>query len=159
MRLSEPVNICLEPIGTVVSTRSETTDDYWDKEQCFVELLESYGDESLLGLSEFSHAEIIFYMDQVDPGGIENSARHPRGREDWPKTGIFAQRAKNRTNQIGITVCKISRLTDNRLYIEGLDAVDGTPVLDIKPWVQEFGPRGPVRQPTWMTELMKNYWA
>ena len=81
------LEIRLEPIGTVVSTRVETTDDFWDKEQCFVELFESFGNDSLLGLSEFSHAEIIFYMDQVDPEGIENSARHPGGGKTGPRQG------------------------------------------------------------------------
>ncbi len=159
MTLSDNLEIQLNPIGLVVSTRSEATDDFWDKEQCFIEVSDQFSEESLLGLSEFSHAEIIFFMDQVDPRAIENAARHPRGRKDWPKTGMFAQRGKNRTNQIGVTVCRISGVEKSRLYLEGLDAVDGTPVLDIKPWVREFGPRGPVTQPMWMTDLMENYWS
>ena len=72
--------------------------------------------------------------------------------------GIFSQRGKNRPNQIGLTICKIIKVEDKNLYIEGLDAIDGTPVLDIKPWVQEFAPRGAIRQPSWITELMREYW-
>ncbi len=115
-------------------------------------------EEALLGLSEFSHVEIIFYMDQVDPSKVERRARHPRNNSDWPKVGIFAQRGKNRPNQIGTTICKIVNVEGRVLHVEGLDAVDGTPVLDVKPWVAEFSPRGPIFQPKWMSELMRGYW-
>jgi tRNA (Thr-GGU) A37 N-methylase len=57
-----------------------------------------------------------------------------------------------------VTVCRIKRIEDRCLWLEGLDAIDGTPVIDVKPWVAEFGPRGEVFQPPWMTELMKDYW-
>lgn len=97
-------------------------------------------------------------MDQVDPGKTEKTARHPRNNPDWPKVGIFAQRGKNRPNQVGTSVCKIVKVDGLLLHLEGLDAVDGTPVLDIKPWVQEFAPRGSVFQPLWITELMSRYW-
>ena len=72
--------------------------------------------------------------------------------------GIFAQRGKNRPNRIGTTVCRVDRIAGLRIDVTGLDAVDGTPILDVKPWVREFGPRGDVRQPAWMTELMRAYW-
>jgi tRNA (adenine37-N6)-methyltransferase len=65
---------------------------------------------------------------------------------------------KNRPNQIGTTVCRVLRVDGTRLHVEGLDAVDGTPVLDVKPWVRELGPRGDVAQPAWMDELMRGYW-
>lgn len=97
-------------------------------------------------------------MDRVDPNKIESSARHPRNRPDWPLVGIFAQRGKNRPNQIGLSVCQIEKVEGNRVYLKGLDAIDGTPVLDLKPWVKEFGPRGEVKQPDWMDQLMNQYW-
>jgi len=152
--------VCLNPIGVVHSTRQKVEDDRWDAEKCRIELDQSqFNEESLLGLAEFSHAEIIFYMDKVDPSKIEKTARHPRNNDDWPKVGIFAQRGKNRPNQIGTTICRIAKIEGRILYIEGLDAVDGTPVLDVKPWVAEFGPRGSIFQPTWITELMQSYWS
>jgi tRNA (adenine37-N6)-methyltransferase len=103
--------------------------------------------------------EAVFHMDRVPPEKIETGARHPRNNQDWPAVGIFAQRGKNRPNQIGTTVCRVLRVEGARLHLEGLDAVDGTPVLDIKPWVREFGPRGEIRQPAWMDELMRGYWT
>jgi len=147
-------------IGKVVSTRKEVVDDDWDSVQAFVELdPRQFSPDALMGLDSFSHAEVIFFMNQVDVRKIEVSARHPRNNEDWPKVGIFAQRGKNRPNQIGTTICRILKIEGLRVYFEGLDAVDGTAVLDIKPWVNEFGPRGPIEQPSWIGELMKGYWG
>jgi len=80
-------------------------------------------------------------------------------REDWPLVGIFAQRGKNRPNRIGLTTCAILKVEGTRLHVRGLDAIDGTPVLDIKPVMREFLPRGEVRQPEWASELMAEYWT
>jgi tRNA-Thr(GGU) m(6)t(6)A37 methyltransferase TsaA len=114
--------------------------------------------EALAGLDAFSHVEIIFVFDKVAPDKIETGARQPRGRQDWPLTGIFAQRGKNRPNRLGVTVCKILSVEGTSLHVEGLDAISGTPVVDIKPVMREFLPRGEVRQPEWAGELMAAYW-
>jgi tRNA-Thr(GGU) m(6)t(6)A37 methyltransferase TsaA len=114
--------------------------------------------ECLDGIEEFSHAEILFVFDQVTPDKIVTSARHPRNNAAWPKVGIFAQRTKARPNRIGSTIVKIVSREGRTLKVQGLDAIDGTPVIDIKPVMQEFLPRDAVRQPAWSTELMKNYW-
>jgi len=152
-------NITLTPVGIVHSSRSKAEDDNWDAEEVYIQLDSSkFTNESLMGLSDFSHVEILFHMNQVDPEKIEKTARHPRNNPDWPKVGIFAQRGKNRPNQIGTTICKILKVDGLKLFVEGLDAIDGTPVLDIKPWVQEFAPRGLVFQPKWISELMQKYW-
>jgi len=147
----------LQPIGVVHCTRSDVRDDDWDREQAVVELDARFGPEALAGLDTFSHVELLFYMDRVDPTKI-HTARHPRDNHEWPCVGIFAQRGKNRPNQLGTTIARVVRVEGTRIHVEGLDAVDGTPVLDIKPWVREFGPRGEVRQPPWMDELMRGYW-
>jgi tRNA-Thr(GGU) m(6)t(6)A37 methyltransferase TsaA len=152
--------IAMTPIGVVRSTRATVTDDDWDREESRIEIDTAVvAEDALAGLEAFSHVEVIFHMDRVDSAKIETGARHPRNNPAWPKVGILAQRAKNRPNQIGTTVCKVRRVDGTRLFVEGLDAVDGSPVLDIKPWVREFSPRGEVVQPTWMTELMRGYWA
>ncbi|MBK8202514.1 MAG: tRNA (N6-threonylcarbamoyladenosine(37)-N6)-methyltransferase TrmO [Bdellovibrionales bacterium] len=148
----------IESIGIVRSSRIKVEDDNWDAETSHIELNSEYSEEALFGLSDFSHVEILFYMDQVDPTKVERTARHPRNNLNWPKIGIFAQRGKNRPNQIGTTVCEILKVDGKKLFLKGLDAVDGTPVLDIKPWVKEFGPRSEPKQPSWISELMKGYW-
>jgi tRNA-Thr(GGU) m(6)t(6)A37 methyltransferase TsaA len=151
--------ITLTPIGTVHSPIREPVDDVWGSVICRIDLDASrFTPASLSGLDEFSHVEILFLFDQVRESQIERNARHPRGREDWPLAGIFAQRAKNRPNRIGVTVCRLLSIEQLTIAVEGLDAVDGTPVLDIKPYMPSFGPKGAVKEPKWATELMATYW-
>ena len=152
------MTISLRPIGTVSSPRVKPQDDHWGNVVATIELDGTKFTESALqGLTEFSHAEIIFYMDQVPSEKIETAARHPRNNQNWPQVGIFAQRGKNRPNQLGSTVCRILRIDGLKLVVEGLDAIHQTPVLDIKPFLEEFAPRGPIRQAPWSKELMKDY--
>ena len=149
----------LEAIGHVRGGRVDPVDDDWGKSRCTIELDPTrYGPEALVGLDAFSHVEIIFLFDQVSPEKIERGARHPRGRNDWPLTGIFAQRGKNRPNRLGVTVCRVLAIKGVQLQVEGLDAIDSTPVIDIKPAMREFLPRGDLHQPEWVAELMKAYW-
>jgi tRNA (Thr-GGU) A37 N-methylase len=103
--------------------------------------------------------EVLFLFDRVDPSRIVTGARHPRNNPDWPAIGIFAQRGKNRPNRIGSTICRVLRREGRRLFVAELDAIDGTPVLDIKPVMSEFLPREEVRQPAWSRELMSQYWS
>lgn len=152
------MNIIFKPIGTVHSSRKEMIDDDWDNEPSYIELSAEFSNEALMGLEDFSHVEIAFYMNQVNPEKIEMTARHPRNNPLWPKVGIFSQRGKNRPNPIGLTICEISKIEDNKLFLKGLDAIDGTPVLDIKPVMEEFLPRTTIRQPEWSRELMREYW-
>jgi tRNA-Thr(GGU) m(6)t(6)A37 methyltransferase TsaA len=114
--------------------------------------------ESLSGLDTFSHAEIVFVFDQLEPSAVVRGSRHPRENQRWPRVGIFAQRARARPNRLGTTIVRIISCEGSRLRVRGLDAIDGTPVLDIKPVMAEFLPREPVRQPAWSRELMAHYW-
>ena len=149
----------VEAIGKVGSSRSDVRDDGWDSEQALIELDPAvFSDEALWGLAGFSHAEVLFLFDRVPENKVERGARRPRGNPDWPMVGIFRQRGKNRPNRIGSTIVQLISVDGLTLKVAGLDAVDGTPVLDIKPFMAEFGPRGPVVQPRWATELMADYW-
>ena len=111
-----------------------------------------------MGLDAFSHAEVVFVFDRVGDDEITYDARYPRGRKDWPRVGIFAQRGKNRPNRIGVSVCRVVSIDGLRLEVEGLDAIDGTPVLDIKPVLSGFAPHGEFREPGWAREIMAGYW-
>lgn len=150
------MEIIVKPIGYVRNVRKEVEDDNWG--EVVSEIVIEIGEEALQGLEGFSHAEIIFYFDQVDESRIVTGARHPRNNTEWPQVGILAQRGKNRPNRIGLTSVNLLKREGNVLFVAGLDALDGTPVLDIKPVMQEFQPRGEIRQPAWASELMKNYW-
>ncbi len=147
----------MQPVGVVRSTRLEPEDDAWDAERSHIEVLEPYGARSLMGLNEFSHCIVVFMFDKAT-WTEDKISRHPRGNKNWPEVGIFAQRAKDRPNRIGITVCEITGVEGNKVLLTGLDAIDGTPVLDIKPYMSEFDARSAVEQPDWSRELMRGYW-
>jgi tRNA-Thr(GGU) m(6)t(6)A37 methyltransferase TsaA len=152
--------IPMTPVAVVRNSVSQPVDDVWGGLISRIDLDSArFSATSLAGLIEFSHVEIVFAFHKIAESEIEFKARHPRGRTDWPSVGIFAQRGKTRPNRIGVTVCKLKSVEHRSLWVEGLDAIDGTPVLDIKPFIREFGPQGTVRQPDWATELMAAYWS
>jgi tRNA-Thr(GGU) m(6)t(6)A37 methyltransferase TsaA len=148
------------PIGWVRSSRTEPIDDDWDSVTARIELdPQQFAVDSLTGLDEFSHVEVVYLFDRVDESAVTNGARHPRNNADWPRVGIFAQRAKLRPNRLGVSVCRLQQVDGLALGVEALDAIDGTPVLDVKPVMAEFMPRGAVHQPDWSHELMTTYWS
>lgn len=149
----------IRPIGHVCCARRDPIDDSWDALPSKIELDPAqFGPDALKGLDAFSHVEIIFLFDKVSETEIETGARHPRGRTDWPMVGIFAQRGKNRPNRIGATICRVMSTQGTSLSVAGLDAIDGTPVVDIKPVMLGFLPRGDLKEPTWSLEIMEKYW-
>lgn len=148
----------IEPIGFVKNSRKAVEDDYWGAVVSEIVINETPGAEAILGLEDFSHAEVIFVFHLVDEKKIVTGARHPRNNPDYPKVGIFAQRGKNRPNRLGLTTVKILKREGNVLSVTGLDAIDGTPIIDIKPILKEFLPQEEIRQPQWATEIMQNYW-
>ena len=153
------MDIVLQPIGHVRGGRDRPIDDDWGGVCARLELDPArFGADALSGLADFSHAEVIFVFDQVAADRIETGARRPRGRADWPLVGIFAQRGKNRPNRLGVTVCRVIGIDGLSVEVEGLDAIDGTPIVDIKPVLSGFLPRGEVREPEWAREIMSSYW-
>ena len=156
--MDEGASWSVNAIGRVTSSRDETIDDDWDAVEASITLCDPYGAEALLGLTEFSHIEVIYLFDRVDSATVNIGARVPRNNPAWPSVGIFAQRAKNRPNRLGLATCTLLGVDGATVRVRGLDAVDGTPVLDIKPFMAEFAPRGPLSQPEWSHELMQNYY-
>lgn len=149
----------MSPVARVRGGRAEAIDDDWGTVEAAIEFDEGqFSPEALAGLEAFSHVDVVYVFDQVDPATVNLTARHPRGNTAWPKVGIFAQRAKARPNRIGVTTCELIGVSDLTLSVRGLDAIDGSPVLDVKPHMEEFGPRIPVREPAWARELMRGYW-
>lgn len=148
----------IDSIGRVEAARQEALDDDWGGSEAVIVLDPRFEEEALAGLEAFSHVEVLFVFDRVDPAKIVSGARHPRNNPAWPAVGIFAQRGKNRPNRLGSTICRVVRRDGRRLVVAELDAIDGTPVVDLKPVMREFLPRGEVVQPSWSTELMQTYW-
>ena len=151
--------IAMTPIGRVEGGRAAPEDDDWGDSRARIVLdATRFDDEALAGLDAFSHAEIVYVFDKVGEDAIVTGARRPRGNPEWPKVGIFAQRGKNRPNRLGVSRCRLVKADGLDLHVQGLDAVDGTPVLDIKPYMAEFGPRGETTQPEWATAIMRDYY-
>jgi tRNA-Thr(GGU) m(6)t(6)A37 methyltransferase TsaA len=153
------MEIVLTPIGVVRGGRLAAVDDAWDGEACSIELdADRFDPSALAGLTDFSHVEVIYQFHQVDDSEIVSGARRPRGRSDWPEVGIFAQRGRVRPNRLGATTCRLIGVDGLHVNVRGLDAIDGSPVLDIKPCMSGFAPRGSLVEPAWAREIMADYW-
>ena len=152
--------IALEPVGYVVGGRREAVDDDWGQVEAVISLDEvRFGEDAVAGLDAFSHLVVVFQFHLVDEAAVQSGARHPRGNAEWPKVGMFAQRAKMRPNRLGVSSCRLLAVEGLDLQVRGLDAVDGTPVLDVKPYMLEFEPpTAEVREPAWVRQLMARYW-
>jgi tRNA-Thr(GGU) m(6)t(6)A37 methyltransferase TsaA len=155
-----PVVTTLAPVGFVVGGRSEAIDDDWGGVRAVIRLDDAqFGDDAVAGLDSFSHLVVVFQFHRVDPAAVQSGARRPRGNPDWPEVGMFAQRAKMRPNRLGVSACRLLHVEGLDLHVQGLDAIDGSPVLDVKPFMREFEPPdADVRQPPWSTELMRGYY-
>jgi tRNA (adenine37-N6)-methyltransferase len=152
------MSIEIAAIGYVRNERESLEDDYWGGIVSQIILDNEIPEDSLEGVDSYSHLEILFYFHKVNQSKIILGREHPRENINWPKVGIFAQRKKSRPNLIGTTIVKLIRRQGRIIYVTNLDAINGTPVIDIKPVFKEFLPKEEVSQPEWSKELMKNYW-
>ena len=150
--------ISIEPVGVIHSERKDPIDDNWDAVRSWIELNDDIPEESIAGLESFSHIEVLYYFHKVDQTKIVVGSEHPRENPDWPRVGIFAQRKKSRPNLLGATIAKIVKIEGRKIYVKCMDAIDGTPVIDIKPVFSQYLPNEEIRQPEWVNELMKEYW-
>lgn len=150
----------VESIARVVAGRTEPTDDHWGGSRSIIRIDgERFTPEATKGLDDFSHLEVTFRFHLTDQTDLNLGARRPRDNPDWPEVGIFGHRNMRRVNWLGVSRCRLIKLDGLDLHVEELDAVDGTPILDIKPWFSEFGPRGEVRQAEWTTQMLGPYFA
>jgi tRNA-Thr(GGU) m(6)t(6)A37 methyltransferase TsaA len=150
--------VTLEPVGVVVGGRAEPIDDDWGTVEAVIRLDgQRFAPDAVAGLDAFSHLCVVFQFHLVAEADVVTGARRPRGNPDWPRVGMFAQRAKMRPNRLGVSNCELVAVDGLDLHVRGLDAVSGTPVLDVKPFMREFEPAAS-RQPEWATELMAGYY-
>jgi len=148
------------PVAHVVGGRVEPTDDYWGGTRAVIRIdSEAFPPEATVGLSEFSHLEVVFRFHLTDPARPHPGIGYPRNNPDWPLVGVFAQRNIRRRNLLGVSRCRLLRVDGLDLHVEDLDAVDGTPVLDIKPWLATFAPRGRTREPAWSGDMLRDYFT
>ena len=146
-----------EPIGKVLSDRNQMSEGRWADVVSRIELAPQYA-KGLAGLAEFSHVVVIFHLDRIPPfDPAKQIARNPRGMEALAPVGVFAQRTKFRPNPIGVTAVELVSVDDRGISVRGLDALDGTPVLDIKPYIPGFERKDNVRLPAWVDKMMDGY--
>ncbi|MGL5151772.1 MAG: tRNA (N6-threonylcarbamoyladenosine(37)-N6)-methyltransferase TrmO [Clostridium sp.] len=143
------------PIGVVQSQIKDTVDYDWGDVVSEIIIDESYKD-GLKGLKTFSHCSVVYFLHKAKFKLEEDIERRPQGREDMPLIGIFSQRAKSRPNPIGITSVEILEVNNNVITVKGLDAIDGTPVLDIKPYYPAYDKKE-AKTPVWVDKLMEDY--
>ena len=147
--------IILTPIGTVKNSVKNRKDSSWGDDVSLIILDEQYAC-GLKGLEEFSHAVILFHLDQAGYEKERHLQRRPQNRDDMPLVGIFSQRGKDRPNRIGMTSVEIVSVEEGTLAVKGLDAIDGTPVLDIKPYYPAYDKKD-ASVPEWVDRLMAHY--
>ena len=147
-----PLNV----IATVANNVQQQTDAGWGSVISRIVLRAEYAG-GLSGLEDFSHVILLTYLHEAGFDPVRHLVRHPRGDTRYPRVGIFAQRAKDRPNPIGSTVVRLLAVEPDALLVQGLDAIDGTPVLDIKPFFPVYDQPGDVHVPTWVNDLMQGY--
>jgi tRNA (adenine37-N6)-methyltransferase len=145
-----------EPIGIVKSPVKEGVDTDWGKVISEIHIDSKFAD-GLRGIDSFSHIIVVFEIHKSTWTPASDLVRRPQGRTDMPLIGIFAQRAKHRPNPIGITSVRLLGLKGNILVVQGLDAIDETPVLDIKPYFPQFDRVAEPQTPEWVDRLMTDY--
>lgn len=145
VRAAEPANqpsmtFTLHAIGRV-----EKTDDHTRI------ILDKKYQPGLLGLEGFSHVYMFWWFDRNDtPEKRATLQVHPMGNRQNPLTGVFATRSPARPNLIALTLCKLVSVKDNVIEIEKTDAFDGTPVLDLKPFIPGYDSADDATQPDWL---------
>ncbi|MDA3899930.1 MAG: tRNA (N6-threonylcarbamoyladenosine(37)-N6)-methyltransferase TrmO [Spirochaetes bacterium] len=148
--------IKLHAIGEVSSPIITRRDENWGEVISKIVLIEEYK-YSLLGIEDFSHAIIVTYLHEAKYDRNKHLQRRPRNLDSMPLLGIFSQRGKNRPNPIGITAVKIVSAGEDFLEVKGLDAINGTPILDIKPYYPQYDMIKNSIIPDWVNHLMENY--
>jgi len=144
-------------IGCVKCAVTEMSLGNWEKVESEIQLEPCYA-AGLRGLEQFSHVLVVFFLDRAQGFDLSKQLlRKPRGMEDLDPVGVFAQRTKYRPNPIGITAVKLLGVAGNVIKVRGLDALDGTPVLDIKPYMPPFDRMEDVKLPPWFDKFIAGY--
>lgn len=143
-------------IGYVENNVSEQSDENWGNTKSRIRLKDEYVG-GLKGLENFSHAIILTYLHEAKFVRNKHLERRPRNLPEMPLVGIFSQRAKDRPNPIGLAAVKIIEVLTDSLIVEGIDAINGTPVIDIKPYYPQYDKIDNAIVPEWVNRLMENY--
>lgn len=150
--LNKASDITLHPIGHVKNgVREPLKRPDWQLDTVSELIVDKKWEEGLEGLEGFSHIIVLFWFDRIAETDVALKV-HPMHRNDLPLTGLFATRAPNRPNRIGETVVSLMGRSGNVLMVRGLDAIDGTPILDIKPYLRSGDLVSDATEPPWTRE-------
>ena len=139
----QPVRV--ETIAHVISSRTEATDDYWGGIESVIRLRDDLPLETLQGLDAFSHIGVVWAFHMSTRQDVHLGARSPRNNPGWEPSGAFSHRNHRRPSQIAVSHPRLLKVEDRDIHVVDLDAIHGTPVIDLAPWFEEFGPRGDIR--------------
>lgn len=148
--------LTLTPIGRVHNTVTDAVDAEWGQVVTEIHVDPELA-PGLRGLEDWSHVIVVFYMHNAEFDMDAHLVRRPRDQQDMPELGIFAQRARHRPNKIGLTAVKIVSVEGSVVRVRGLDAIDGTPVLDLKPYAPVYDGATDPLIPGWFVRLMQDY--
>lgn len=146
----------IEPVGVVRSPVKEALDENWGEVVAEIHLRPELA-PGLLGIDQWSHVMVVYSMHEARFDPASDLVHRPRGRDDMPELGVFAQRERLRPNGIGVSAVEIIGVAGNVLTVRRLDAIDGTPVLDIKPWAEVYDNVSGALTPFWFLRLMQGY--
>jgi len=140
---NERSSFLIHPIGQVER----------EGESVHLRIFDQYRD-GLLGLDGYSHIFVLYWFDRNDTPDKRRILRvHPRGNQANPLTGVFACRSPARPNLVGLTLCKVLSVADGMVRVDKIDAIDGSPIVDIKPYIPSIdSATGDIRMPAWLTE-------
>jgi tRNA-Thr(GGU) m(6)t(6)A37 methyltransferase TsaA len=144
------MNMSLIPIGAVRSPLKEPTYQRLNLKEIISDIIiDESLTEALNGLEGFSHIIVLYWM-HLATREKKRLKTHPMGRQDVPPQGLFATRSPNRPNPLGKTTVRLLERKGNVLRVQGLDAIDGTPVIDIKPYMPGYDSATDATTPDWV---------
>ncbi|WP_329020674.1 TrmO family methyltransferase domain-containing protein [Streptomyces sp. NBC_01601] len=146
-------------IGRVIGGHTGRLDDYKGGVESIIRLNPDFPEETLKGLTGFSHLQVVWHFSERSPDDIALHARSPRDNPAWPETGTFVHHNHRRPAGLGVSFPRVLRVDGLDVHVTDLDADDGTPVIDVVVVFQEFLPRGNVTQPSWPSEMLQDYWS
>ncbi|MDP2718209.1 MAG: tRNA (N6-threonylcarbamoyladenosine(37)-N6)-methyltransferase TrmO [Dehalococcoidia bacterium] len=149
--MTEEINI--KPIGVVRNAIKNKEHHGWNKIKSEITVNKKFV-PCLDGLQEFSHIIVFFWLHQVTPEERATKRARPLRQSDIPEMGIFAWHSSRRPNPIGMTIVKLHKIEGDKVTVQGLDAIEGTPVLDLRPYLEKYYHVDNLKEPPWVNEVM-----
>jgi len=154
--VTQPDDLVVRPLGRVVRGRAPgARDDRWEWAEAEIEIDAAWA-EALDGIDGFSHIWVVWWLDRFEEPPMQRKV-HPERREELPLLGLLATRSPHRPNPLALTAVRLLAREGARLRVQGLDAFEGTPVLDIKPYLRRGDLIPEATAPEWLEELWRRH--